>query len=61
MKSISALSSISVPCPNMNYWYAYVKYNISTYSSLTSSAITELGSVMGNEKKIKLFNTSSEK
>jgi hypothetical protein len=53
MKSISALSSISVSCPNMNYWYAYVKANISAYSSLTSSAsaITELGSVMGNEKK----------
>ena len=37
----------------MNYWYAYVKANISAYSSLASSAsaITELGSVMGNEKK----------
>ena len=45
MKSISALSSISVSCPNMNYWYAYVKANISAYSStLTTVSCLAVGS-----------------
>jgi len=46
--SVSALSSISVSCPNIAYWYAYAKANVTAYSSLTSSAsaISELGSVM---------------
>jgi len=47
--SVSALSKISISCPNIAAWYAYAKANISAYSNpaSSSSALTELGSVIG--------------
>jgi trimeric autotransporter adhesin len=45
--SASVVSSISVSCPNIAYWYAYAK-STGGYSSVTnsSSQLTELGSVI---------------
>lgn len=48
--SISSLSKISISCPNMATWYSYIKSNVNEYSTLTSSAsaLSELGTVIGN-------------
>lgn len=46
--TISALSKISISCPNIGTWYAYAKANISAYSNPASSAssLSEMGSVI---------------
>ena len=61
--SVSALSKISILCPNIPSWYAYAKANISAYSNLvsSSSALTELGSVIGNFDMFFLIILSNQK
>lgn len=54
--SVSAVAKISVLCPNIASWYSYAK-TISTYSNIlnSTSALTELGSVIGKFFLFKLF------
>jgi len=46
--SVTSLSKISISCPNIAAWYSYATTKVSSYSSAyaSSSALTELGSVV---------------
>jgi len=60
--SVTSLSKISVSCQNMAAWYAYATKNISSYSGAyaSSSALTELGSVIAGISTADIALVSSD-